>query len=590
MITVTALSAALQDDVLEHHGTLGSSECETWNPKRFASAYLLERAFKKQRMELDDAACDNAALQTFLEANSKAGQWVRPCTFEWEEELLGLVKRHLYNFFYPKGEPLLHSWDQILAYGDLGTGSNTSSRSTDFYSKLFDGPLVATSPELYFVYSRVVSRNPTWATAEENRKALGHPNTIVSGGKLSFVRKNDTTSRTILTEPTLNMFFQRGISNILEDRLKSFGLSMADQQDRNKALANLGSIYETFSTLDLKSASDSIALSLCEEFIPRSPLSFMKWCRTPVAVLPNGKQLGLNMMSTMGNGFTSTLQTVFFMCCVFAAFDMAEQPRFKGIGTEKNWGVFGDDMIVPTGKVSRFLVRILELLGFTINMQKSFLQGPFRESCGGDYLLGVNVRPFYCKTWNELPDLYNLWNYAASWITAHHRLPRFMKLVSREIKLHLSKRAKDNEIHLVPTHFPSNSGVFTSYYHAVRALPKDSNGSIIVRYLISRPQGHTVYEDGIDRFYDDPRKRARHKNVRSVTNSAGLLIAFVRGGVSGVKKFSHCSEKPRKLGQIPCRARHAMYATTSESVPSWDSMAYPVVSYHWPTLGKVGGK
>lgn len=604
MITVTALWKSLHLDVQHRFPDLGPSNTESWDAERFASAVLVEKAMKKQVMELDEAACNKTALDKFKIENELAGQWTRPATFEWEEEMLGLVKRHLYNFFYKNGEPILLSWDQILANGNLGSGANVGCTSTDFYTKMFCGKLTCSNEVLYNVYKRVVSRNPLWASAEESREAQGSPGVTVSGGKLGFVRKDDTISRVIITEPVLNMFFQRGVSAIIEQRLADYGLLMGVQPDLNVELARLGSIQQTFSTLDSVSASNSITLSLCEEFVPAGPLSFLKGCRNPSAVTPNGEQLSLHMLSSMGNGFTSTFQTAFFMCCVFAAFDMAEARRYRTIGgTEKNWGVFGDDVIVPSGTVTRYTIRILELLGFTVNKQKSFTEGPFRESCGGDYLLGANVRPFHCKKWDELHDLYTLWNTASEWIARWYPLPRFMREVEKMIKKALQQRKMS--VHLVPTHFPESSGIHTSHYHAIRNLRKDENGSIKIQALLARPVGHHVRDshldvsdvdcsgDVLERVGKKTRKTAVRLPTRTritpveVTNSAGLFIALLKGGVTGYSP-GRPKGRHREHMVIPCNTLAPLYATRPAIVPAWDLAGYPVVGYHWPTLGRVG--
>lgn len=58
--------------------------------------------------------------------------------------------------------------------------------------------------------------------------------------------------------------------------------------------------------------------------------------------------------------------------------------------------VFGDDLIVRVEDVTR-TVSVLEAVGLKVNRHKSFTEGPFRESCGGDYLLGADVVPLRVK-------------------------------------------------------------------------------------------------------------------------------------------------------------------------------------------------
>jgi hypothetical protein len=75
----------------------------------------------------------------------------------------------------------------------------------------------------------------------------------------------------------------------------------------------------------------------------------------------------------------------------------------RGFRTSGRYSVFGDDMIVPQECVSS-IFSVLEDLGFHVNKSKSFYgQEWFRESCGGEYVDGLDVTPLrisrkYCHT------------------------------------------------------------------------------------------------------------------------------------------------------------------------------------------------
>jgi hypothetical protein len=88
--------------------------------------------------------------------------------------------------------------------------------------------------------------------------------------------------------------------------------------------------------------------------------------------------------------------------------------------TPKNWGVFGDDIVVleeAFGPVKR----LLGILGFRPNVDKSFGRndGTFRESCGSDFYRGVNVRGVYCKRLDTVQDWYILINSLTDWSARH---------------------------------------------------------------------------------------------------------------------------------------------------------------------------
>jgi len=58
--------------------------------------------------------------------------------------------------------------------------------------------------------------------------------------------------------------------------------------------------------------------------------------------------------------------------------------------------VFGDDLIVPSDYVHQ-VIGALESADLKVNVNKSFVDGYFRESCGVDAFKGVNVTPTRIK-------------------------------------------------------------------------------------------------------------------------------------------------------------------------------------------------
>jgi hypothetical protein len=90
--------------------------------------------------------------------------------------------------------------------------------------------------------------------------------------------------------------------------------------------------------------------------------------------------------SSMGNGCTFGLESLIFAAAA------------RAVGS-RDFCVYGDDIIIET-ELYEPLVTLLSALGFTTNSEKSFNQGPFRESCGVDAYLGTDITPFYVRTWN----------------------------------------------------------------------------------------------------------------------------------------------------------------------------------------------
>jgi hypothetical protein len=394
---------------------------------QYAYQSLRKSLLKKFQDEIT-AEADKRALELFLKINSNCSQWSlteQPIT-EAETIALGEAKEFLYRFFHyadqTKGDLFVLNQTSIAKHISLGNGANIGSPGTDFLSKIGLGTMAATNPALHKLYVQTISSMPSWADVESIRQA-NRPTEVVQGSRLAFVPKTTEISRTICTEPICNMLWQKGIGLVLEDRMREVvGIDLANQADKNRLLARLGSQNGEFGTIDLSSASDSMSLSLVREFFPRQVVSWLEMTRSPITILPDGTEVELHMISSMGNAYTFPLQTIFFTSLVYASYRMLgitfERPFRDSLG---NFAVFGDDIIVQK-KAYGFLCRLLSICGFSVNVDKSFNEGLFRESCGHDYYYGYNVRGVYIKTLKTVNDRYSAINRLNMW-SATHRTP-----------------------------------------------------------------------------------------------------------------------------------------------------------------------
>lgn len=238
---------------------------------------------------------------------------------------------------------------------------------------------------------------------------------VVSGSKLTTVPKNEDVERTIAVEPSGNMALQLAAGMYLEEALRRVGLDIRTQQPKNKALACRGSLGG-LATIDLKSASDMIKPELVRLLFPKIWYDLLMGLRSPCTRLPDGQWLSLNMISTMGNGYTFPLMTLIFVSLIYGL-----RCRKPGPTLHIDWnstGVFGDDIIVPEHEYAD-LVDELEKWGFIVNTDKSFHVGPFRESCGGDYFGGYDVTPFYVKSLAKTSEIYVAINQLVTWCARH---------------------------------------------------------------------------------------------------------------------------------------------------------------------------
>lgn len=230
--------------------------------------------------------------------------------------------------------------------------------------------------------------------------------------EVAFVPKNAKTDRAIAVEPSINCYLQRGVGVLLRRALRRLGVDLIHGQDRNAAFAKRGSIDGSFATIDLSSASDTVSRKLIPYLFPPEWESLLSLLRTPYYKL-DGKIKPYHKWSSMGNGYTFELESLIFSACA------------RAVVGDGQFCVYGDDIIVPTEAVED-LASLLDHLGFVLNSEKSFTTGPFRESCGRDYFLGVAVRGLYLKDLN--PVTLSVWH---NWLAAERLLPVAHATLSR---------------------------------------------------------------------------------------------------------------------------------------------------------------
>lgn len=209
------------------------------------------------------------------------------------------------------------------------------------------------------------------------------------------VPKDATTDRSCAKEPSLNAYYQRGLGQKMVSRLKRRGFDLRTLPERHQALARQGSLDGLMCTIDLKSASDTVAYNLVKLLLPEPWFDALNRLRSPMTYV-DGKWFRLEKFSSMGNGFTFELETTLFLAIarVATSYSCSKEQ------VDREVSVFGDDIIVPT-TAAQDVMSILAYLGFTPNQRKTFVSGNFRESCGGDFFLGQAVRPYLLK---EIPD------------------------------------------------------------------------------------------------------------------------------------------------------------------------------------------
>ena len=275
----------------------------------------------------------------------------------------------------------LYAWTELCDFGPGADGS-TDRGMTSAYNKLSTPGCITLGAYPYLeTFSELTALGRLFVGNLETRML---DITFSRGNAVTFVPKSAKTDRPIAVEPRWNIFFQKGMGRYIRNRLKHFGVNL-DFQGLNQALAIYGSRTGKYATIDLASASDTVSKEVVLALLPEPWLTILAAMRSPAYRL-DGEWHSYHKWSSMGNGYTFELESLLFWAlCSSVNEDVA---------------IYGDDLIVPTESYES-IVRVLEVCGFSVNMEKSFHSGPFRESCGQDAFDGVSVTPIY---WKEILD------------------------------------------------------------------------------------------------------------------------------------------------------------------------------------------
>ncbi len=226
--------------------------------------------------------------------------------------------------------------------------------------------------------------------------------------KVITVPKTLKTPRIIAVEPTCMQYMQQSLlepmvsfleSDIVpfQGRNLSSGMIGFSDQSPNRDLAQRGSADRSLATIDLSEASDRVSMLHVRHLFARWPrlLEAIEATRSQKAAVPGHGIVSLNKYASMGSALCFPVEAMVFLTVVFMGIqDGLSRPvtrsdirRFRG-----QVRVYGDDIVIPADFV-RPVMDNLESFGFKINKSKSFWNGKFRESCGGDYYDGEWVTP-----------------------------------------------------------------------------------------------------------------------------------------------------------------------------------------------------
>lgn len=297
--------------------------------------------------------------------------------------------------------------------------------------------------------------------------------TVVRGNSFFTVPKDAEKRRGCAKEASVNVTLQLAAAQELRKALRRWGIDLEVGQARHRRIAYESSLFGHRATIDMSNASDTVSRVAVSCLIREDWLMLLNSLRATHTRVGK-KWVFLEKFSSMGNGFTFELETLIF--CALGR----EAHRTLGLDPD-DVSCFGDDLIVDSS-AARLVMAVLRFLGFEPNMKKSFVEGPFRESCGGDYFRGVPVRGFYLK---ELPDK------PADWISIANGLRRTCAGI--ESRWDLVRKAWFRVLSYIPSDIrrcrgPSHLGDIVIHDdEALWTTKTDPNGTVFVRTFTPVP-------------------------------------------------------------------------------------------------------
>lgn len=273
--------------------------------------------------------------------------------------------------------------------GRYGPGSNDLVRARHMRHEKYDK--VSCTPQLYEVLMSFVG---------PPRVDFGLPEIVCmnSSEKITTVDKNSLTDRSIGITVSLNGFYQTALGQAIRRKLERYrGAPLEHLQDIHGALCKNHS--NDIATIDLSMASDTVSWMIVRLLLPEDWFAMADAFRVSRFTHPlTGVSTEYQKFSAMGNGFTFELETLIFYAISLAA------------GVPRDCvSTYGDD-IICTEEFGPKIVNALQQCGFTLNIDKSFLDGSFKESCGHDYFNGCDVRPYFVRDLRTLRDSVKLAN------------------------------------------------------------------------------------------------------------------------------------------------------------------------------------
>lgn len=302
-------------------------------------------------------------------------------------------------------------WDLRDAFIEFSPGKtfNGSSKQVSVYAKLLlrenwtthYGCIDETVELIYYnrglkaaakrLFSKDINHNDLYSQFSGSKepgfeifrsRLLAEVLTVVDGASGSTVPKNNETDRFINIEAMFPMFLQRIVASVIRKRLTRAGNTLdlircrgytksCDPYDQYNGfdaqkLHQLLITSRNKATIDFSNASDSVLTKVVQALFPYGVTELLIKTRSTYVDI-DGELVEPYKLSSMGNGFTFEVMSALLYSIAHVLDSSAR--------------VFGDDVIIANTHAPTFIA-VTKIIGFQPNMKKTFINSPFRESCG----------------------------------------------------------------------------------------------------------------------------------------------------------------------------------------------------------------
>nr|APG77015.1 hypothetical protein [Beihai levi-like virus 32] len=450
----------------------------------FRQLYQFYSFFKKLPFKGNEDCCKRAAFNKLLagEASCRVTNMTIECRQHNSWALFDRVRLIIQDILGNVPNNLLDT-EVFFGPGSTVNQNKRSYEETSLFFKITDKLIVPERAKYYLAAH--LSYQPNWVdmlgchyglqqNTDESRlsfelRVFRKHLVIVPDdypSRIGFVPKSSDEHRAIGIEMNGLVPLQKCVGDYIRRQLDRKTPINLNSQQRNRHMARLAQTFG-LATIDLANASSSISLELVRALLPSDWFCLIEAFRSTHGQCPGltDEPIKYEMVSSMGNGFTFELESLIFFALAKAT---CEQEGLHYTEIKRSVSVFGDDIIVPA-RVAKPLIHNMTLFGFTANVEKSFLQGHFFESCGADYYNSSDVRPFFLKRQlRTVRDLFFFMNSLLFKAVSHKRLD-YIELYAACFKL------IPGTCDLGPLHFenvdPRNGRPVTDDLEAVLRVP-----------------------------------------------------------------------------------------------------------------------